>query len=398
MRIALFYTDTESFNFFTDQLELELHLRGHETFILDLMNPPADTPHSYVNFVAFASQKVDAAICFDGMCIRDDILIGIWDAWNTAVVDILMDPPLRFHPSMKKHPKNYFLFCCDYDHVEYVKKYFGDAVPNVAFMSHVGTVPAQKTERIPYEKRKYDILFSATYYSPDSKLNEMEQVFADNTEMQQFYHLMYRNLIENSDLTTEQAVFITLEQLSWSVPEDTLKTIFRCSEFVDWAIRMYQRERVVSAIAESGLELYLLGRGWENHSSAKYPNVHRISDRVPYAQTLTAMADAKINLNVFPWFKSGTHDRIFNTLLYHSLPLTDSSRWIDAHFTDGQDIVLYDLKQLERLPDIAGQMLKNTEQAESIIRKGREKVLRELTWSNCADRILTTINMGTGEF
>ena len=31
MRIALFYTDTESFNFFTDQLENEFKLRGHET-------------------------------------------------------------------------------------------------------------------------------------------------------------------------------------------------------------------------------------------------------------------------------------------------------------------------------------------------------------------------------
>lgn len=392
MRIALFYTNTESFNFFTDQLEMELHSRNHETFILDLMNPPSDSPHSYENFVIFASQKIDVAICFDGMCIRDDLLIGIWDAWNAAVVDILMDPPLRFHPNLEKHPKNYFLFCCDYDHVDYVTKYFKDDIPHVAFMPHVGTVPQHKTAIIPYAERKYDILFSATYYSPESNLKEMEKMFSENTHIQQFYHLMYDNMIEDSALTTEQAVFLTLRQVGWSMTGDALKTIFRCSEFVDWAIRMYERGQVVSALAESGLELYLLGRGWENHSSAKYPNVHRISDRVPYAQTLTAMADAKINLNVFPWFKSGTHDRIFNTLLQHSLPLTDSSRWVDMHFTNGQDIVLYDLKQLEKLPAIAEQMLKNPEQAESIIQNGYEKVLREFTWHNCVDWILASIN------
>lgn len=392
MRIALFYTDTESFNFFTNQLEQKLRLRGHETFILNLLNPPADSPHSYANFVTFASQKVDAAICFDGMCIRDDILIGIWNAWNTIVVDILMDPPLRFHPSLKKHPANYLLFCCDYDHVDYVKRYFKDDVSHVAFMPHVGAVSRQDTEIIPFKKRKYDILFSATYYSPQSKLTEMEQMLAGNNDMQQFYHLMYRNLIEDSDLTTEQAVFLTLQQVGWTVSDDTLKTIFRCSEYVDWAIRMYQREQIVSVLAESGLELYLLGRGWENHSSAKYPNVHRIADRVPYAETLTTMADAKINLNVFPWFKSGTHDRIFNTLLQHSLPLTDSSRWVDEHFTDGQDIVLYDLKNLEQLPEIAGQMLRDPALAEGIIQKGYKKVLQEFTWSNCTDWILSAIN------
>ena len=387
MRTTLFYTDTESFNFFTDQLEKELKSRGHETFILDLMNPAAEDPHSYINFVQFASQKIDLAICFDGMCVRDDLLIGIWDAWNTAVVDILMDPPLRFHPTLKKHSRNYFLFCCDRDHVEYVKRYFKDTVSHVAFMPHVGVIPDQNTEIIPYERRRYDILFSATYYNPQSKLAEMEQVFAENKDMRSFYHLMYHNLIEDSSLTTEQAVFLTLHQTGWSVTEDTLKTIFRCAEYVDWAIRMYQRERVVDTLAKAGAELYLLGRGWENHSSAKCPNVHRISDRIPYAQTLTYMADAKINLNVFPWFKAGTHDRIFNTLLQHSLPLTDTSLWVDENFADGKDIALYDLKHLELLPEIALGLLKDTDMSEKIIENGYRKVLRKFTWSNCADWI-----------
>lgn len=391
MRIALFYTDTESFNFFTNQLEKEMKRRGHETFILDLMNPPAENPHSYLNFVQFGGKKIDLAICFDGMCIRDDLLIGIWNAWNTAVVDILMDPPLRFHPTLKKHPQNYFLFYCDRDHVEYVKRYFSDTVSHVAFMPHVGTVPEQETEIIPYEKRKYDILFSATYYSPKSKLTEMEQLFEGNEDMRSFYRLMYQNLAKDSCLTTEQAVFLTLQQKGWSVPEDTLKTIFRCAEYVDWAIRMYERERVVDVLAEARLELYLLGRGWENHQSAGCSNVHRISDRIPYAQALTYMADAKINLNVFPWFKAGTHDRIFNTLLQHSLPLTDSSSWVDEHFTDGKDIALYDLKHLEKLPEIALRLLENPAEAERIIENGYKKVLHNFTWSNCADWILETV-------
>lgn len=391
MRIILFYTDTESFNFFTDQLEQEFKNRGYETFILDLMNPPAENAHSYQNFVQYASQKIDAAVCFDGMCIRDDLLIGIWDAWGTAVIDILMDPPLRFHPTLMKHPRNYRLFCCDYDHVEYVKRYFGDTVAYVDFMPHVGTAPKGDGPVIPYEERKYDILFSATYYKPESKLKEIGQIFADNKGMQQFYELMYHNLIEDSDLTTEQAVFLTLRQTGWKISEDTLKIIFRCAESVDWAIRMYQRDRVVTALACSGQELYLLGRGWENHCSAEYPNVHRIADRVPYEQTLRYMSDAKINLNVFPWFKSGTHDRIFNTLLQHSLPLTDSSRWVDEQFTDGQDIALYSLKHLDQLPDIAERLLKNPEKAEKIIENGYQKVLHEFTWKNCADWILRTV-------
>ena len=176
--------------------------------------------------------------------------------------------------------------------------------------------------------------------------------------------------------------------------DELLEAVLGCVEDVDWAIRMYQRERVVTVIAESGLELYLLGRGWENHPAIHYPNVHRIDDRIPYGETLAYMANAKINLNVMPWFKAGTHDRIFNTLLRHSLPLTDSSAWIDENFVDGQDIVLYDLKHLEFLPDIAHRMLEDITLAESIIQNGYRKVSENLTWSHCTEWILDTILSG----
>lgn len=103
------------------------------------------------------------------------------------------------------------------------------------------------------------------------------------------------------------------------------------------------------------------------------------------------MADAKINLNVFPWFKSGTHDRIFNTLLQRSLPLTDRSAWADNYFTDGEDIAFYDLKHLEQLPLIAGRLLNNPAEAEKMIQRGYEKVEHDLTWTNCADWILDAV-------
>ncbi len=391
MRIVLFYTEVESFNFFSNVLSQELQKRGHEIFILDLLNPPAENPHSYVRFSQFASAKVDAAVSFDGLGIKDDLLIGIWNAYQTVVVDIFMDPPLRFHTAMEKHPQNYLMFCCDWDHVEYVKKYFGQSVPCVGFMPHVGVMPDQNIPVIPYAQKKYDVLFSGTYYSPENRLSQVEEMAEKGTAVYDFYQILFECLVEDSRLTIEQGAFRTIERMGLPVDQDMLKSLMRCAEPVDWAIRMYQRGRVVEVLAESGVELYLLGRGWENHCSAKYPNVHRIDDRIPYADTLAYMADARLNLNVFPWFKSGTHDRIFNALLQHSLPLTDSSRWVDENFTNGEDIALYDLEYLEKLPEIVGELLRDTERAERMIQKGYEKTAKNLTWSNCADWILTAI-------
>ena len=74
-----------------------------------------------------------------------------------------------------------------------------------------------------------------------------------------------------------------------------------------------------------------------------------------------------------------------------TLPLTDSSRWVDENFTDGVDIALYDLEHLEKLPEMIGGLLRDTERAQEMIRKGYEKTAENLTWSNCADWILEAI-------
>lgn len=39
MRIVLFYSEVETFNYFSDVLSAQLRVQGHETFILDLTNP-----------------------------------------------------------------------------------------------------------------------------------------------------------------------------------------------------------------------------------------------------------------------------------------------------------------------------------------------------------------------
>lgn len=390
MRIVLFYSGVESFNYFTDQLNQELQQRNCETFILDLNNPPANNPHSYAFFEKYIQSKVDAALCFDGFGLKDSLFIDLWNELHTVTVNILMDHPLRFHTTMERHPKKYIQFCCDRNHVDYVKRYFSNEVARVAFMPHAGTLPV--TEKvIPFSKRKYDILFTGTYYRPKEQWKKINQWFPQGEFMNQFYQVMAEHMYDNHTLTAEQAALDTIEQFGMQVSEQQKKTIFRCSEPLDWMMRLHQRERVVQVLAEAGFELWLLGRGWENHPSAGLLNVHRIDDRIPFAQTLPYMADAKICLNVMPWFKSGTHDRIFNTFLQHSLPLTDPSSWIEENYVPGEEIAFYHLDHLEELPAITEHFLNAEDVSQDMIEKGYEKTRKHYTWKNCVDQILSAI-------
>ena len=73
MRIVLFHSEIESFNYFTDQLAGELIKRGHEPFVFDQAGLDPKRPESYAAFLDFISRKVDAVICFDGLGIREDM-------------------------------------------------------------------------------------------------------------------------------------------------------------------------------------------------------------------------------------------------------------------------------------------------------------------------------------
>lgn len=393
MRIVLFYSGVESFNYFSNQLAEEFTKRGHDVFLLDMSDPVPEDPHSFTNFNLFLHKQVDLAIAFDGLGIKEDVLVDIWNEFDVTTVDILMDHPLRFQSTFEHHANKYVLFCCDENHVQFVKKYWSIQVPHVFFLPHAGTLPAKNSSFLPLKDRPYDILFSGTYYKPESYLAEIDSTFSPDSTLNQLFRVMANRLLEDTTLTTEDAVTSTLEQYQYPVQESQLKTMFRCAIPIDWMVRMYQRERVITTLADSGLDVWLLGRGWENHPCASYPNVHRIDDRIPFADTFSYMANAKINLNVMPWFKAGTHDRIFNTLLQHSLPLTDTSSWIDHNFKDNENIALYDLNHMEEIPFLIQELFSDFSHMEQMIESGYSLVSNKFVWKNCVDQILEHIDL-----
>ena len=395
MRFVLFYESTESFNYFTDEIAKELTNRGHETFVLDLLNL-SRPGHSTQELMTFCERKVDAVVCFNRAGIHNDTYIDLWDMMDACTLHILMDHPLRLHPTMEKHPRKYIQFCPDEEHVAYVKRYFPN-IEHIEFLAHAGT-PDDKP-LIPYIDKKYDIVFSATYYVPESMLPGLEALFPKDSPMYQLFMQIGEDLAANTDKSLIQSVLDVLDVNNMPLSDNAVKTIMRNMTPIDWMVRMYYRGMAVQMLVDSGLDVHVLGRGWENHPSAHADNLHILTDRIDLADTFDFMRDARINLNVMPWFKEGTHDRIFNTMLRHSICLTDSSKWIDSHYENGKDIVLYDLKNMEHLPEIADYWLNHPAEAQALIEKAYKKTAANYTWVNCVDSLLESMERcyGIGE-
>ena len=132
---------------------------------------------------------------------------------------------------------------------------------------------------------------------------------------------------------------------------------------------------------DAGIKVHVAGNGWEN-LYCSCPDNLILEGSVDFLKTADLASDARISLNVMPWFKDGLHDRILTTMLNGSVCVTDPSSCIKSNFEDGRNIVLYDLLHLKELPDKITWLLENPDKAKSIALEGQHKASNKYSWNN----------------
>ena len=103
------------------------------------------------------------------------------------------------------------------------------------------------------------------------------------------------------------------------------------------------------------------------------------------------MEESKIVLNQMSWFKDGATELIFNAMLQGAVSLTDDSIYLREVLTDGEDVVFYSLKELDKSPSIVGDLLQNPAKMQGIADRGYQAALAGHTWEHRAKLLLEAI-------
>lgn len=139
-------------------------------------------------------------------------------------------------------------------------------------------------------------------------------------------------------------------------------------------------------LVESGIHVTAYGVGWDQCEWSDNPYL-TYGGKVLAPQILPLMNDSKIVLNTMTWFKAGAHDRIFNGMLAGAAVVTDDSTYLRRTFTDGKELVMFSLKELQTLPervfDLFGHISHMQEMADCGYRAAKEGH----TWKNRAEYI-----------
>ena len=400
MKIVLFKNTVESQEFFSFELAQCFKELGHSIFIYDCADPI--TSKKMLDDFAEPGNTVFFSFNFNGM-INDPLLCEkngkdpvYLKRTGIPIINMVVDHPYYYHKEFVNIPEKYVQISIDENHAAYMKKYFPDIkASDVIYLGGTQLIPfvsgtydekrtlvrAGKEDLIPLEKRREDIIFCGNYMIPDyfeKYLTGCEQGVVD------FYHEILEELKLKPEETLESvAVRKIREEFGDEATDEYIRDCLENMIFLDLQIRHFYRGLAVSALAEAGFKITVYGEGYDM-LPCSHPENLNIMGNVDSIRCLKAIADARVSLNIMPWFKKGGHDRVYNTCLNGAVCLSDRSEALSRQFTDLKDIAFYDMKGeesiRESIVDKYSRLLERPGEMKAIAEMGYENARKNHSW------------------
>ncbi len=336
----------------------------------------------------FVKRPVTAAFFFNQIGLFASVIQGknLWESLRIPCVDILMDHPFCYAEDFDRMRPDTIILCPDKNHMRYLQRFYPEFT-TVGFLGHGGIVPKEENE-IPWKERKTEVLYAGgiSRFNAGMVMPDFSKFSFDAKKVGEEALTM---LIEEPATTTEEALEKTLLAKGISLSDKELRDVIADLHYVDLFAVSHYRELTVKTLVEAGIPVTLYGYGWEHCDWIDSKNLH-FGGRIPAFDIIDKMKDSKLVLNSMPWFKDGTHDRIFNGMLEGCVVATDPSAYLKEEFSD-EELLYFELEDIPALPERIGEILSDPDRAITMAEKGKEKALRLHTWQERARELDTDL-------
>lgn len=430
-KIVIYKGDVETTAFFLEQLRQSFLELGYDVFDFqfDMEKRKRGQLQDVGQMTAFVEPENTVMLSFNFQGVYGDDILCVDDAgeeivipfqkgkapegilWNdyyaVPYINIVVDHPYHYHKFLQKRPRQYFQIDIDRNHICYMKRYFPE-VELLPFLPSAGTEEiSQLADDTQVPEKKFDVVFTGTYIDP-----HCFDVFIERNgeEYAAFYREILTELLKYPERLLEDVAREHLIQEIEGVTEPELKETLGNMQFLDYYIRFFMRGEVVRTLVDAGIKVHVFGGGWENFSCRQPQNLifeNEAGDLVSLeqvqkseclksrylnsAECLGRIRQAKISLNVMPWFRDGAHDRIFNSMLNHAVCVTDDSEYLRENLLDNEEVCYYDLKNLRSLPFLVEKLLADKEEWARIEHNAYQCARKKHTWSNRATQLVAWI-------
>ncbi len=364
---------------FSDELGSSFERLGFQVVTVDL-NDERDT-NQKINMLA--SIQVKAFIGFNGVGAGVQLSDGAYlqDILNGPYYGFFVDHPVYQYNRLVTPIRNMNAFVVDESHVDYIRLHH-PGIKKVQMIPHGGIIPAEVQS---YEKRKKDVVFFGSFVRPEKILEQIDQL--PEPGLTDIVYNVIERMLTDFQITIDMAFDAMLQENHLNLSPEDYHSFMSYIRLADTYVRQYFRYLIVKTIAEAGIKIELYGEGWSDFQCGAKENLI-IHEPVSFRESSDIMGHSKIVLNVMPWFKKGSHERIFMTMLSGAVCITDNSTYIDCKFTDNVEIITYSLNRLAELPVKIKYLLQDADAARNIAEAGRRKAEEFHTWDNRAEKML----------
>lgn len=279
----------------------------------------------------------------------------------------LCDPPYQHSKRLKQADDRTIIFACDNKLCDYMMKFY-------LMVKHGQFVPLSGEAypiQVPYEERTLDIIFTGTYNDPMKIREELMNRFQGSV-LGEFVEDMMQDIISYPQFNLPECLSRVLKKYNQCVSDMEFDELIEEFSLVDWYARSFYRDKVIRTLLNAGLEIHVFGYNWEDFQS-EWKERLIIHEGGTYAAS-KALAEAKIALNIMPWFKDAFQERLASAMLSKTVAVTDESKYTVENFENDKEIIIYSLKDIDALAERIKYLLAHPEEASKIAEYGYQKV------------------------
>lgn len=409
-KIIVMNGGVETLDFFSNQMAETWKEKGISVFVFDLKNAGASAKR--VRKFIKPGHTALVTFNFEGLEREADVYSEasgyLWQEYQIPCYNIAADHPYFYDNRLREllsdeklHPgilKNYHHLSIDRNHQSYFQKFYPE-FDDAGFCPLAGTSLASdlswqgtcqtvsSSEMVQDQERKQrttDVIFTGNYTEPSFFNKNIHWI---NEEYAAFYQGIINELIVHPDRTIEEVELAHCEREMGANSTGDLRPALHKMIFIDLYLRNYFRGKIVAAVCDAGIPVTVIGKGWEKLTLSHKENL-KILPQTDSKACLEALWNAKISLNVMPWFKDGAHDRVFNSILNGAVCVSDMSRYLCDELPEGFGVCYYDLNHPEQAVEKIRLLLSENDKREQILEAGMPLVKKGHTWRNRAEQLL----------
>lgn len=381
-RLVLFHSGMDTLDLFSRQLQQGFEDLGYEIFSFNLTQGARSLGLLY-DYIK--SGPITAMIGFNtpffGMRLPSGV--NMWETLEIPCVNILVDHPYWYHDILMRTPKTGIVLCIDRNHARYVERFYPH-IPCTGFLPHGGT-PYEGVLK-PLRERKIDVLYAGSLLA-DYALSQKPDFSHFPFPAEEICETAVARLLAHPDCTVETALEDALLHAGIVLSDEQLRLFISSCVYIERVVSSHYREKIVGSAAKAGVSLALYGDGWSSCDWIRLPNVH-YGGRIPPEAVLEKMEDSKIVLNTVPWFKDGSHERVFNAMLRGAAAVSETSLYFEECLADGSWFS-FDLfpDSLNTLSDRIGSLLSDPQKLQDIACAGYRLAVSAHTWQARAEEL-----------